>query len=190
VSQVQTAHPAARVEVWSTDQHRIGLKPIVRRLWHRKGRRPLALAHPRYQWLYVYAFVHPPTGRTFWLLLPTVSVAHFSRALAEFAASVGAGPELQIVLVLDRAGWQVSQQVQVPAGLTLVFLPPYSPELQPAERLWPLSDEPLANRLLRDLDELEAIQAERCRTLQAHPAWIQGPTHFHWWPDPLQPSVA
>lgn len=187
---MQHAYPAARVAVWGTDQHRVGLKPILRRVWYRRGHRPVAVVHPRYQWLYVYAFVHPASGQTFWLLLPTVSVAHFSRALAEFAAAVGVGPDLQVVLVLDQAGWHRSRQVEIPAGLTLAFLPPYSPELQPAERLWALSDQPLGNRSFRDLDALEAVQAERCRTLHAHPEWVQGPTHFHWWPEPLQQPPA
>ncbi len=67
-------------------------------------------------------------------------------------------------------------------GIHLVFLPPYSPEVQPAERLWPLSNEPLANRVFTSLDELEEVQAERCRWLQAHPEIVQAHTCFHWWP--------
>ena len=46
-----------------------------------------------------------------------------------------------------------------------MFLPPYSPELQPAERLWPLVDEPIVNRHLATLAELDAIVAARCRRL-------------------------
>jgi DDE superfamily endonuclease len=88
----------------------------------------------RYQWCYLDAFVHPPSGRTIWWLLPTVSIVAFNLALAEFAQVVGAGADKQILLVLDGAGWHVSPQVQIPVGLHLVFLPPYSPELQPAER--------------------------------------------------------
>jgi hypothetical protein len=56
---------------------------------------------------------------------------------------VGAGPGTQVLLGLDRAGWQVSPQEQVPAGLPLHFLPPYAPALPPAERLWPLTNEAL-----------------------------------------------
>ena len=52
----------------------------------------------------------------------------------------------------------------------------------PAERLWPLTNEPLDNRALRSLDELEDVQVERCRWLQAHPDIIRGRTSFQWWP--------
>ena len=100
-----------------------------------------------------------PSGRTFWLLLPTVSIRAFTVALAEFAQAVGAGRGKQILLVCDGAGWHVSPQVQVPAGVHLHLLPPHSPELQPAERLWPLTNEPLANRHFADLDAMETLQA-------------------------------
>src|SRR2546426_7824551 len=80
------------------------------------------------------------------------------------------------------AGWHTSSRLALPEGLHLLFLPAHSPELQPAERLWPLSNEPLANRVFNSLDELEQVQADRCRWLQAHPEIIRGRTAFHWWP--------
>jgi hypothetical protein len=67
------------------------------------------------------------------LLLPTVSLAAVKLALGEFAQAVGVGADKQIPLGLDGAGWHVSPQVQGPVGLHLYFLPPYSPELQPAD---------------------------------------------------------
>ena len=151
---VQQAHPQDMVELWTTDRHRIGLKPILRRVWSPRGQRARAPVQHRYQWCYLYAFVHPGSGRTWWLLLPTVSIAAFTLALAEFAQAVGAGLGKQVIIVLDGAGWHVSAQVQVPAGVHLHNLPPYSPELQPAERLWPLTNEALANRHFHDLDAL------------------------------------
>ena len=179
---VQQASPQDEVELWTTDQHRIGLKPILRRVWSPRGQRPRASVQHRYQWCYLYAFVHPGSGRTWWLLLPTVSIVAFALALAAFAQAVGAGPGKQIIVVLDGAGWHVSAQLNVPAGLHLHFLPPYSPELQPAERLWPLTNETLANRHFHDLDELQAVQAQQCLRLQATPEVIRAHTTYHWWP--------
>jgi DDE superfamily endonuclease len=82
---------------------------------------------------------HTQSGRTSWLLLPTVNVEVFFLALATFAQEVGAGPDKHIVLVLDRAGWHSSSRLTLPEGIHLMFLPPYSPEVQQASRLWPLS---------------------------------------------------
>ncbi len=86
------------------------------------------------------------------------------------------------MLVLDRAGWLVSPHVQVPMGRHLHFLPPYSPELQPAERLWPLTNEALANKHYHDLGERQEVQTPRCLALQAQPHVIHAHTRFHWWP--------
>ncbi|HET8852010.1 MAG TPA: IS630 family transposase [Ktedonobacteraceae bacterium] len=127
---IQQQYPHRPVELWAMDEHRIGLKPILRRVWALKGTPVRAVVAPRYQWMYVYGFVHPPSGDTSWLLMPSVNVDTFSIALAAFAREVGAGPEKPIVLVLDGAGWHRSDQVRVPPGIHLLFLPPYSPELQ------------------------------------------------------------
>lgn len=168
--------------MWGHDAQRIGLKPILRRVWRKKGQRPIVIVQPRYKWTYLYGFVCPQTGHTFWLLLPTVTTALWSVALAEFARAIGAGPTKRVILVIDQAGWHTSAKVAIPDGLHLVFLPPYAPELQPAERLWTLSDEALANEHFRDLDARVMAQAERCRTLTDLPAVVQSQTQFHWWP--------
>jgi hypothetical protein len=60
--------------------------------------------------------------------------ALFSALLASFATEIGAGPNKHIILVLDGAGWHVSKDLEVPEGVELMFLPPYSPQIQPAER--------------------------------------------------------
>jgi hypothetical protein len=132
--------------------------------------------------MYLLACVCPQTGQTHWWRLPTSNLQVFAAALAACAQAVAAGPQRQIVLVVDRAGWHSSRQLQVPPGVHVVWLPPDAPELQPTERLWPLTNEPLANRSFVDLAELEAVQAQRCLTLQAQPGRIRAVTLFHWWP--------
>lgn len=117
-----------------------------------------------------------------WLILPDVDTVVFSLALKHFAKAVGAGPKKRVVLVLDRAGWHASNDLVVPDGIHLVFLPAYSPELQPAEHLWPLIHEALANRRIETLDELEDLLVERCRSLAAETDLIRSNTLFHWWP--------
>jgi hypothetical protein len=185
VRALQQAHPNATVELWAEDEHRVGLKPILRRVWARRGQRPRASVRPRYEWEYVYGFVQPETGGSHWLLMPTVNSAAFTSALAHFAHQVGAGPDKPVLLVLDQAGWHCSPQVEVPAGVHLAWLPAYSPELQPAERLWPLTNEPLANRAFPDLAALDAVLAEQCVRLAEQPNRVRAHTLFHWWPRTL-----
>ena len=115
VEQLRQAYPNAQVEVWAFDEHRLGLKPIVRTVWAKRGQLcPIAVVHHRYQWLYLYAFVCPSSGQTELLILPRVSVAWFNEALQAFAKAVGAGANKQVLLVLDGAGWHRAKQVVVP----------------------------------------------------------------------------
>ena len=111
-----TAFPQAQVELWATDEHRIGLKPQLRRVWAPIGQRPTAVVHHRFAWRYLVGFVHPASGRTFFHLATTVSIPVFEVELAEFARQVGAGPHKQIVLVLDRAGWHTRYECQAPCA--------------------------------------------------------------------------
>jgi len=89
------------------------------------------------------------------------------------------------VLVLDRAGWHTSVHLRVPEHVHLLFLPPYAPELQPAEHLWPLTNTVLINRPFATIDDLEDAQFARCLALQQRPDLIRSTTRFHWWPQQI-----
>lgn len=172
---------------WAQDEHRLGLLPVVRRVWAPKGRRPIAPVRRKYEWLYVYGFVRPGTGQTWWCLLPTVSVEAMNLALAAFARDEGIGPEKRAVLAVDNAGWHASPRLALPDGVHLAFLPAYSPELQPAERLWGLVDEPLANRAFADLEALADALEERCRRLERQRPALKSRCRYHWWPRERRP---
>jgi hypothetical protein len=130
--------------------------------------------------------VRPTSGEAIWYLSPGLSRPFFAEPLAAFARQAGAGRDRHIVLVLDDAGWHGPEGLVAPDGISLVLLPPYSPELRPAERLWPLADEPIANRQFATLADPEAVVAERCGRLEA--AAIKPHTDFHWRPGPATRS--
>ena len=163
------------------DKHRIGLKPIIGRVWSERGKAPTVPVQHRYQWLYLYAFACPQTGEGQYWLMPSVNTEAFQSVLERFASSTGAGREREIVLVLDGAGWHTTPQLCCPEGVTLVFLPPYSPELQPAERLWHLTDAPLKNRHFRTLADLQETLAAQCSWLEGQWDRVKALTGFHWW---------
>jgi len=125
--------------------------------------------------------VRPATGDDFTLVLPTVSAKIMDLFLARFAASRPTG--VHAVLVLDGAGWHDQRAITVPDNLTLVALPPYSPEINPVERVWLYLRERFLS--LRVLDDTEAIidacctawnaltaEPDRLRSLCAYP-WIR-----------------
>jgi transposase len=76
----------------------------------------------------------------------------------------------------SNAGWRSEAGLNLPEGARIVFLPPYTPELQPAETLWTLVDERIINKHATDIEELNDIIAARCVTLANRRA------EFHWWP--------
>ncbi len=142
----------------------------------------MARAKRGYEWTYLYGFVRPKSGEVHWLILPKVNVEVFSMALGEFAKEVGAGEDKRILLVVDRAGWHTGGEIEIPEGIHLELLPPGSPELQPAERLWPLTNEAIANRLLEEIEQMEQALVERCVELLDQTETIRNLTNYHWWP--------
>ena len=156
--------------------------PIIRRVFAPRGQQPIVSVNPRYEWLYVYAFVHPNSGRTVWYLLPSLNTTSFQVVLEDFARTVQALSDKQVLVVLDNAGWHKSRALRVPESVGFVFLPAYSPELQPAERLWGLSDEGVTNRCLVDLQALEDALCRQCERLMRDTARVQRQTLFDWWP--------
>ena len=161
----------------------MGLKPVIRRVvWAPVGRRPVARFKRGYKWTYLYGFVRPESGEVYWLILPTVNVELFSMALNEFASVVGAGKDKRILLVVDQAGWHTGKEVKVPEGIHLEFLAAGSPELMPAERLWMLTNEAVANELFEEIEEIEEALVERCIELLDQTEAIRDLTNYHWWP--------
>lgn len=182
VERIHKQYPDADVEVWCEDEHRIGLQPVMRRVWVEFGETPVATVNWKREWLWLYAFVQPKTGETYWWLLPYVNTELFNRVLKDFAEYFKLGEKKRVILPLDQAGWHTSEKLQVPDGIHLLPLPPYSPELQPAERLWPLVNEPLVNQAFASIDAVEEAVYQRCRRLLQQPALIRGLTSYYWLP--------
>ena len=198
VEQLERKYPNAKIEVWFFDEHRVGLKPILKKVWSPIGRRPNAIVQHQYEWLYVYGaecatwqapeckrrepagFVEPKSGKTLWYLIPRVNTQWMNVVLETFASEAGADQNKIILLVQDRAGWHRSQKVNLPSGIKTEFLPAYSPELQPAERLWSLVDEAIANENIESIDELEERLSKRCCILSQMTEEIKNLTNYHW----------
>lgn len=173
----------AQVQVWAEDEGRFGLIPTYRRVWAPRGKRPTASSRRAYQWAYLFSFVQPSTGETVNFVGSTVSADVMSVVLEEFAKEAGLGADRRAVVVLDGAGWHTAQGLRIPEGVHLVRLPPYSPELQPAERVWPIVNEAVANRTFATLPELMEVIDRRCAYLDENRDYVRQVTHFHWWPD-------
>jgi transposase len=179
VKNLEEQYPDAKIELWFFDEHRVGLKPILRKVWAQVGSRPIAMVSHRYEWLYVYGFVKPQTGETLWYLIPRVNT-WLNLVYESFAKDAKLSETTKVLLVEDNAGWHRSKKATIPAGITVEFLPAYSPELQPAERLWTLVDEPLVNEYFETIEDIEEVLVLRCNVLSDMKAEIKSLTHYHW----------
>lgn len=103
-------------------------------------------------WAYIFGAICPKKGKGAGLVLPCDTEA-MQEHLAEISNAVD--PGAHAVLILDQAGWHVTPKLKVPDNITLMFLPPRSPELNPVENLWQfMRDNWLSNRVFKDYDDI------------------------------------
>ena len=139
--------------MWFQDEARIGQQGTLTTVWAEKGSRPTAVKQTEYDWIYLFGAVHPQTGNSSALLTPTVNTGYMNHHLRFISEQ--AGPEVHVILVLDQAGWHTAKGLEVPENITLLYLPAYSPELNPIERLWSyLKSHYLSNRVYADYEQL------------------------------------
>jgi hypothetical protein len=134
------------IEIWFGDEARIGQKNKITRRWAKRGTRPSAPRDQRTASAYIFGAICPQHGKGAGLVLPACNTEAMAMHLEEIAAAVA--PGAHAILVLDQAGWHVSKTLPVPPNITLVSLPPKSPELNPVENIWQfMRDNWLSNRV-------------------------------------------
>jgi transposase len=163
VTQFQTTLPALltqqladrsssnTLKVFAQDETRLGLLPVVRRRITACGVQPLATVTHQFDNFYLYGAVEPTTGAHFFLELPYLNSRAFQLWLDGFA---GAFPQSLNLLVLDNGAGHKAKAVRWPSNVVPVFLPPYSPELNPMERLWRDLKDKLADIPTKTIAEL------------------------------------
>ena len=122
------------MEIWFQDEARVGQQGTLTRIWARKGTRPRAPKDCRYAWAYIFGAVCPERATGAGLVMPYADTQAMNAHLAEIGGAVA--PGAHAVLVLDGAGWHGSTALVVPENITLLPLPPHSPELNPVENVW------------------------------------------------------
>ena len=136
----------------------------MRRRLTARGVQPLLPAAYRFESLYLYGAVAPLTGQSFFLELPLLNTAGFPLFLEHFAAP---DPTTFPLLLLDNGAFHQAPALRLPPNVGLVFFPPYTPELNPIERLWRDLKEWLAQSQPTTLDELSLLLMTRLRHYSA-----------------------
>ena len=150
--------------MWAQDESRCGLLPIVRRRITARGIQPVLSSAYRFESLYLYGAVEPLTGASFFLELPALNTDAFQLFLDHFAAL---DPAHFHLLLLDNGAFHKARHLRLPANVGVLFFPPYSPELNPIERLWRDLKDWLANSPPATLDALSTLLMTRLRHYSA-----------------------
>jgi putative transposase len=125
--------PDQPVRLFCQDESRLGLQLPIRRRLTGAGVKPIQLVDPLYESYWLYAAVEPTSGEAFWWELPALDADCFGIFLRQFGHHYA---ESLNIMLLDQAPAHVAHRLQVPENVVLLWLPAYSPELNPVERLW------------------------------------------------------
>jgi transposase len=165
------------LQLWCHDEARVGQKGRGTRVWYERGLRPEGVVDRRYASAWLYGAVRPGTDEAFALVLTETNAAAMRVFLDRFAATLPEG--VHAALLLDQAGWHTAEDIAVPANVSLIHLPPYSPELNPVERIWlHLRERFLSHRLFADLDAILDGCCDAWNRLRAEPGRIASLTDY------------
>jgi transposase len=173
-------HPKAkRFEVWFQDEARVGQKGRVTRRWHRRGERPRMVKDQGYRSAYIFGAVCPERDTAVALILSRASTEGMTLLLEELSSQLP--PRTHALVLIDNAGWHVSDELIVPSNLTLVPLPPYSPELNAIENLWQyLRERWLSGCVFRTVEDVMDKCCEIWNALLNEPGRINSITDRDW----------
>jgi len=166
--------------LWWQDEARVGQQGSLTYVWADKGSRPRAPRDQRYDWAYLFGAVCPGRGVGAALVRPSVSTEAMNLHLAEISTQVAVGAHA--VITLDGAGWhQTGGKLRLPENVSLLPLPPYSPELNPVENVWQfLRQNHLANRVFETYTDIVDACCDAWNALMHSPNTIKSIASRKW----------
>jgi hypothetical protein len=152
-------------ELYFFDESRFGTHSKLGYGWFPKGSRTAVNIKLGYKNFYVYSMTHSNNGDHFSLILPFVNTQCMNVFLKEMSEYLG---DKKIILVMDQAPWHKSEALIIPQNIRIIHLPPYSPELNPVERLWQyIKSHTIKNRIYDNLGELEQAICDFIKNLNS-----------------------
>jgi hypothetical protein len=184
-------HAVAKpIEIWFQDEARVGQQGTLTRIWAKRGTRPRAPRDRRYAWAYLFGAICPARMTGAALVMPCANGAAMAQHLHEISLCVAAGAHA--VVVLDGAGYHGAATLSVPDNITLLPLPPKSPELNPVENVWEyLRQNWLALRVWADYEAIVDTCCAAWNALIRRPERIASITRRDWaMPPTTEPQVS
>jgi transposase len=162
----------AKVRLWVADEHRYGLISVVRKVWSLRGCQPTAPYHTKYQWGYLYSALEVDgEGCAEALFTPTVNLEWSAKFLEQIAQS---DLQAEHIVIWDQAGFhQKKDAPDLPSRIHILSLPPYSPELNPVEKLGDLIKDRIGNTAWNTIREIEKAIEEELRPIWQMPERVR-----------------
>jgi len=159
------------------DEARFGRINSPHKCWV-QGERPVVYCQIVREYTYAYAAVSPFDGTMVSLILPVVSFIAMNIFLGEVAKRLS---DKIILMFMDQAGWHTAKDLNIPANIIPVFLPAYSPELNPTEHIWDeLREKYFHNCTFDSIDGVEDRLEIGLRDLENYKELVQSATSFDW----------
>ena len=156
------------IEIWFGDEARVGQKNKITRRWALRGTRPIAPHDQRTKSTCIFGAICPAEGKAGGLVLPFCNIAAMNLHLAEISHAVA--DDAHAILLVDQAGWHTSEKLHVPDNISIVLLPPKSPELNPTENTWQfMRDNWLSNRVFTSAEDIVDHCCDAWNKLVAQP---------------------
>ena len=141
------------VDIWFQDEARFGQQNTTTKVWAEKGSRPSVIRQQQFISTHIYGAVCPATGQTEALISPVLSMDMMQNHLQLISDATPKGR--YAIVIMDRAGWHSNKTAIKFDNLSIMHLPPYSPELNPIERVWSwLRQNDLANFAFKDYEDI------------------------------------
>ena len=164
------------LRIMFADEARFGRMNQPRPCWAPAGVRPEVASQLIREYIYLYGAVSPTDGACAFLILPASDTECFQIFLNILAKKFS---RRQILLVLDGAGNHSSGELVIPANVTLAFLPPYSPELNPQEHIWDeIREKIFKNYAAKSMDEVCDKLVEAALYIERNPQMVKSITSF------------
>lgn len=167
------------MKLFFEDEGRFGRTNNVSRCWSERGLRARVAKQIVRQYVYAYASICPETGENHSLVLCGSSTESMNYYLQDLSVVYN---KYRIVLCTDNAGWHVSKGLNIPDNIVFLYLPPYSPQLNPVEHLWEYIKERKGfnNKIFNSLEDVVDKLAEALHEIEQEKDVIKSMCNFKW----------
>jgi len=178
LKQASEAAVGRKVRVLFQDEGRFGRVSLPHRCWAPPGVRPQCPSQIIREYIYAYSAISPLDGIVDSLIAPYADKTVMGIFLNQVAERF---KDEFIIMFMDKAAWHTTEKLQIPENMAILFLPPYSPQLNPVEHLWKeIREKFFSNRVFADINAVEDQLFNALAYMNQHPEFVQSFAGFSW----------